>query len=78
MSSIEEGVIRAIGKIVKDREVLPDSTFEELGMDSLAIIEAAFEIEEEFDLRIPDGDMKQIRGVRDVIDGIGRLLSEKS
>jgi acyl carrier protein len=78
MSSIEEGVIRAIGKIVKDREVRVDSTFEELGMDSLAIIEAAFEIEEEFDLRIPDGDMKQIRGVRDVIDGVARLLSEKS
>lgn len=78
MSRIEERVIRAIGKVVKDRKVLPDSTFEELGMDSLAIIEAAFEIEEEFDLRIPDGDMKQIRGVRDVIDGVARLLSENS
>ncbi len=78
MSSIEERVIRAIGKVVKDRKVVHDSTFEELGMDSLAIIEAAFEIEEEFDLRIPDGDMKQIRGVRDVIDGVARLLSEKS
>ena len=39
MSEKEEGVIRAIARIVTERAVLPESTFEELGMDSLAIIE---------------------------------------
>jgi acyl carrier protein len=76
MSTIEERVIRAIDKVAGDREVLPGSTFEELDMDSLAIIEAAFEIEEEFDIRIPDGGMKQIHSVRDVINCVESLLSE--
>ncbi len=75
MATIEERVLRAIGKVAKDREVTPESTFEDLAFDSLAIIEAVFEIEEEFDLRLPDGDVKSIRSVREVIDGIERLLA---
>ena len=77
MSRIEEGVIRAISKIAKDREVRVESTFEELDMDSLAIIETAFALEEEFDIRLPDGDLKQIRSVRDVVEWIERLVAEK-
>jgi acyl carrier protein len=75
MASIEERVLRTIGKVAKDRTVTPESTFEDLAFDSLAIIEAVFEIEEEFDLRLPDGDVKSIRSVREVIDGIERHLA---
>ncbi len=75
MATIEERVLRAIGKVAKDRDVTPESTFEDLAFDSLAIMEAVFEIEEEFDLRLPDGEVKSIRSVREVIDGIERLLA---
>ncbi len=78
MATIEERVLRAIQKVAKDREVTPGSTFEDLAFDSLAIIEAVFEIEEEFDLRLPDGDVKTIRSVQGVIDGIERLLAGDS
>jgi acyl carrier protein len=78
MATIEERVLRAIGKVAKDRVVTPESTFEDLAFDSLAIIEAVFEIEEEFDLRLPDGDVKSIRSVREVIDGLERLLAGES
>ena len=77
MESIAERVIRAVGKIAKDHEVTLESTFEELALDSLAIIETVFEIEEEFDIRIPDGDAKSIRCVRDVVDGVERLVAGK-
>lgn len=76
MATIQERVIRAIGKVAKDRDVTPESTFEDLAFDSLAIIETVFEIEEEFDLRLPDGEVKSIRNVRDVVVGIERLLAQ--
>ncbi|MCB1202981.1 MAG: acyl carrier protein [Verrucomicrobiae bacterium] len=74
-SPIEEGVIRAISKVAQGRTVLLESTFEDLGLDSLAIIEAVFEIEETFDIRVPDEEAKSIRTVREAIEGVERLVA---
>ena len=51
-----------------------DSTFEELKIDSLDGINILFAVENEFDINIPDDAAKQIRSVREMVDGIGRLL----
>ena len=39
--------------IVKDK-LLPDATLESLGLDSLAVIEFLFQIEDKFHIQIPD------------------------
>ena len=54
-----------------------DSTFEELKIDSLDGINIVFAIEEEFDIEIPDDQAKLIRTVRDVVDGVDRLLAAR-
>jgi acyl carrier protein len=55
-----------------------DSTFEELKIDSLDGINIVFAIEEEFGIEIPDEEAKQIRTVRDVADGVDKLLAAKA
>lgn len=55
-----------------------DSTFEELKIDSLDGINIVFAIEEEFSIEIPDDQAKQIRTVRDVVDGVDKLLAAKA
>ena len=75
--STQERVIKAMANVVTDKEIQVDNTLEELGIDSLAAIEILFEVEEEFDINI-SGDntkMHRLKSVRDVVDGVERLLA---
>jgi acyl carrier protein len=55
-------------------KITPESTFEELGIDSLDGINILFAVENEFNINIPDEAAQSLRSVRDVIDGIAKLL----
>ena len=55
----------------------PDSTFEELGLDSLDGINIAFGLENEFGVDIPDDALPQLRRVSDIAAGMERLLSAR-
>ena len=72
--STEERVIQAVGKVARDVDITIDSTFEELGVDSLSAIEILFEVEEEFEIDIPGDGARSIRTVRDVVEGVEKLL----
>ena len=67
-------VIAATQRIPPEK-ISPDSTFEELGLDSLDAVNILFALEEEFKISIPDDDARDIRGVRQMIDGIEKLLA---
>jgi acyl carrier protein len=54
-----------------------DSTFEDLKIDSLDGINILFALESEFDVDIPDDAAKQIRSVRQAVEGIEKLLAAK-
>lgn len=60
---------------VPQEKIAADSTFEELGIDSLDGINILFAVESEFNINIPDEAAQNIRSVRDVIDGIAKLLN---
>ena len=55
-----------------------DSSFEELGVDSLDGVNILFALENEFAIQIPDEAAKTIRGVRDTVDGVEKLLAQKA
>lgn len=57
--------------------ITPETTFEDLGFDSLDGLNLIFEIEEEFDISVPDDEAQKMRSVGQVIDGVRYLLSEK-
>src|SRR6202167_60863 len=55
----------------------PDSTFEELGIDSMDSINILFDLESEFDIEIKDEDAKKIQAIREMIDGVTYLVDSK-
>ena len=53
--SVKDRVIRIIAEqaVVEPSDVSPDQTLEDLGIDSLGLVESIFAIEEEFDIQVP-------------------------
>ena len=53
---------------VESEKVIPTASFiEDLGADSLDIVELVMTMEEEFDLDIPDEDAEKMKTVGDVV-----------
>ena len=78
--SIQDRVLRVIAttRRVPLETVRPDSTFEELGIDSLDRINILFELEGEFDIEIDDEQAKQVTTLQQMIDGITQLVDAKA
>ena len=56
--------------VEKDKVKLETNFINDLGADSLDIVELVMELEEEFDMSIPDEDAEKIRTVGDAVDYI--------
>ena len=53
---------------VNPEQVIPEAKFiEDLGADSLDIVELVMEFEKEFDIEIPDEDAEKLRTVGDAL-----------
>lgn len=52
-----------------------DTNLQELGIDSLDVFSMVFELENAFQISIPDDDVRSIRTVNDVVEGIRKLLA---
>ena len=72
-------VIEIIAKAqhLEAAKITLDSSYEELGIDSLDGVNILFALENEFDITIPDEAAKQIRGVRQTVEGVAKLVAEK-
>ena len=57
-------------------QVTIDSTFEELGIDSMDGVNIVFALENEFNINVPDDEVKSIRSVRDMVDGVRKLVEQ--
>jgi acyl carrier protein len=71
--SVEESVRKIIAEklSVELEEVVPEASFvDDLGADSLDLVELIMSMEEEFDTDISDEDAEQITTVKDAIDYI--------
>lgn len=53
--SIEKRVIAIVAEqaVIEPEDVRVDATLEDLGIDSLGLVESIFAIEEEFDIQVP-------------------------
>ena len=61
---------------VEESRVVPEANFlDDLGADSLDIVELIMEFEEEFDIEIPDEDSETITTVGAAIDYIDKQTS---
>ena len=73
-TKVREKIAEQLG--VAADEVTPESSFiEDLGADSLDIVELVMALEEEFNIEISDEDAEKIRTVKDVV---GYIQAHKS
>jgi acyl carrier protein len=73
MAAIEEKVIDIIADrlCVDKSEVVPEAAFiDDLGADSLDLVELIMAMEEEFDIEIADEEAEKLRTVQDVMNYI--------
>ncbi len=73
--SVEEQVKKIIAeKLSVDlKEVVPEASFvDDLGADSLDLVELIMSMEEEFDTDISDEDAEQLTTVKDAIDYVNK------
>ena len=69
---------RCIDIIAKSKSIPADtitlaSTFDELNVDSLDKINISFEVEEAFNVEIPDDALGTIKTVGDMVNGVAKL-----
>jgi acyl carrier protein len=68
---VKQIIVEQLG--VDEAEVTANASFvDDLGADSLDIVELVMAFEEAFDIEIPDEDAEKIRTVQDAVDYIGK------
>ena len=83
--SIKDKVITIVAEqaVLEPGDVALDNTLEDLGIDSLGLVESIFAIEEEFDIQIPfnanepEASDFDISSVQSIIAGIEKLIAEQ-
>ena len=78
---IEQKVKQILSKkfLVEMDKITPETRLaEDLGLDSFGAVELMFELEEAFDLKIPDSDIEHVRKVKDIHAYLVTWLGKKS
>lgn len=73
MANVEERVIEIIADRlgVDKAEIVPEASFvDDLGADSLDLVELIMAMEEEFDIEIADEEAEKLKTVQDVLNYI--------
>ena len=77
-----EAVRQRVQKIIRDQlgvgteQVIPEANLlDDLGADSLDVVELAMTLEEEFSIEVPDEELEKIRTVQDIVNYIGAVAA---
>ncbi|WP_417719202.1 acyl carrier protein [Salipiger sp.] len=84
--SVQDKVIAIIAEqaVLEPSDVSMDNTLEDLGIDSLGLVESIFAIEEAFDISVPFNANEpeqsdfDISSVASIVAGIEKLISEQA
>jgi acyl carrier protein len=68
----------ATSKRIPLETVTIDSEFLQLNIDSMDAVEILFALENEFDINIPDDEVRSVRTVRQMCEGVERLVVAKT
>ncbi len=80
MPSVEERVVEIVCEnlgVNKDQVKRETRFIEDIGADSLDIVELVMELEEEFEINIPDDQAEKIKTVGEAIDYIEGEIKKK-
>ncbi len=81
---MSDELIQRVLKVIAASKRIPletvtiDSEFVQLTIDSMDAVEILFALENEFDINIPDDDVRSVRNVRQMCEGVDRLVAAKN
>ena len=81
---MSDELIQRVLKVIAASKRIPletvtiDSEFLALAIDSMDAVEILFALENEFDISIPDDDVRSVRNVRQMCEGVDRLVAAKN
>ena len=68
----------ATSKRIPLEQVTIESEFQQLNIDSMDAVEILFALENEFDINIPDDDVREVRNVQQMVEGVAKLVAAKA
>ena len=68
----------AASKRIPLQTVTIESDFQQLGIDSMDAVEILFALENEFDVSIPDDEVRNVRNIRQMCEGVEKLVAAKA
>ncbi len=77
MADVFDRIVKVVSEelAISEDEITEDASFiDDLGADSLDVVELIMALEEEFDIEIPDEDAEEIATVSDAVDYIEENL----
>jgi acyl carrier protein len=81
---MSDDLIQRVLKVIATSKRIPletvtlDSEFQQLGIDSMDAVEILFALENEFDITIPDEDARSVRSIRQMCEGVDKLVAAKA
>jgi acyl carrier protein len=74
---VAEKVIATLASVkrVPVENIKLDTNLQEMGIDSLDVFTLLFELENTFKVSIPDDDVRSIKTVNDIVEGVRKLLA---
>lgn len=80
MENLERRVVKIIAQISdhSSSNITDNTSFDELELTSLDAVTIAYELEQEFNIRLPDTKVYSIRTVNELIEGVRLLVRHKS
>jgi acyl carrier protein len=75
--AVAEKVIATLATVkrIPAKKITLETNLQELGIDSLDVFTLLFELENAFKISIPDDDVRSIRTVNDIVDGVKKLIA---
>ena len=73
MAEVFDRIVKVVSEelAISEEEITEDASFiDDLGADSLDVVELIMALEEEFDIEIPDEDAEEIATVSDAVEYI--------
>ncbi len=74
---VAEKVIATLASVkrVPAESITLETNLQQMGIDSLDVFSLLFELENAFKISIPDDEVRSIKTVNDIVDGVKKLLA---
>lgn len=73
---ILDAVVAAVAKQknIPPATIKPETSLEQIGISSLDAITIVYEIEDAFDVEVPNDKLESLKTVQDIVDGVAELM----